>query len=94
VEMEKERVDEWHKRFRDGRASVIGNPRIGRPATSTNDDSMEHVQNVVRSDRWRGIQEISAEAAMRSVRENEHETAGSFCKTSDQHIGRWWSKVP
>jgi hypothetical protein len=43
----KTQVYEWYKRFRDGRASVNDNPRCGRPSTSTNDENVEHVRNVV-----------------------------------------------
>jgi hypothetical protein len=36
-------VYDWHKCFQDGRANVSGDPRLVRPATSTN-DNMECVQ--------------------------------------------------
>jgi histone-lysine N-methyltransferase SETMAR len=59
--MKKTQVYKWHKRFRDGRASVNDDPRSGRPSTSTNDNNIERVRNVVRSDWRKSIQEISSE---------------------------------
>jgi hypothetical protein len=44
--------------FRDGRASVRGDQRCGRLSTATNEDNMELVRNVVRSDRRNNIQGI------------------------------------
>jgi transposase len=62
--MKKAQVYEWHKRFRDGRASVNDDPRCGRPSTSTNDVDVERVRNAARSDRRKSIQEISAEVGI------------------------------
>jgi transposase len=66
--MKPTQVYEWHKSFRDGRASVNDDPRCGRPSTSTNDEDIERVRNVVRSDRGKSIQEISAEVGISVVR--------------------------
>jgi hypothetical protein len=60
--MEKTQVYEWHKCFRDGRASVNDGPCCGRPSTERNDENIESVCNVVRSDRRKSIHEISAES--------------------------------
>jgi histone-lysine N-methyltransferase SETMAR len=62
--MKKTQVYRWHKRFRDGRASVNDDPRSGRPSTTTNDDNIERVRNAVRSDWRKSIQAISAEVGI------------------------------
>jgi hypothetical protein len=49
--MKKKQVYKWHKGFRDGRANVNDDPHSGRPSTSTNNENMERVGNVVRDDR-------------------------------------------
>jgi hypothetical protein len=40
VAMKKTQVYECHKRFRDGRASVIDDPLCGRQSASTNDKNI------------------------------------------------------
>jgi transposase len=73
--MKKTHVYDWYKRFRDGRASVSDDPRCGRSSTSTNDENVKRVRNVVASDRGKSIQEISAEVGISvgSVRSILHE---------------------
>ncbi|GBM16164.1 hypothetical protein AVEN_126435-1 [Araneus ventricosus] len=44
-------VNEWHKRFREGRTNIEDNPRSGRPSSSTADENVERVREIVRADR-------------------------------------------
>lgn len=62
--MKKTQVYQWHKRFRNGRASIHDDPRSGRPSTSTNYDNVERVRNVMQSDGRKGVREISAEVGI------------------------------
>ena len=36
-------VFKWHKAFKEGQENVEGDPRSGRPITSTNDQNVEVV---------------------------------------------------
>lgn len=62
--MKKMQVYGWHKHFCDGRARVNDDLRSGRPSTSRNDKNIDRVRNVVRSDRRKSIQQISAEVGI------------------------------
>ncbi|GBN89471.1 hypothetical protein AVEN_14452-1 [Araneus ventricosus] len=48
--MKKTTVYERHKRFREGRTN-IDDPRTGRPSSSTADENVERVREIVRVDR-------------------------------------------
>jgi len=37
-------VEDWHKRFRDGRETIDDDPRSGRPSTSTNEATVKYVR--------------------------------------------------
>ena len=41
------RIFEWHKRFKEGRDSVDDNPRSGRPKTSKTDDCVARVRELI-----------------------------------------------
>ncbi len=47
----------WHKRFKEGRDNAKDNPRSGRPATRL--DSVDAIQDCVRTDRRQTIKEIA-----------------------------------
>ena len=57
--MSRTRVFEWHKRFVEGREDVEGDPKKGRPCTSTTDTNIEKVRQLVRSDRRLTIRVIA-----------------------------------
>jgi transposase len=46
--MKKTAVYKWVKRFSEGRASVTGEERSGRPATSRTEDNTAKVREIVR----------------------------------------------
>ena len=52
---------EWFKRFKEGRMSVGGDPRTGRPSTSTDDDHVERVRAVIRGNRCLTVREVADE---------------------------------
>jgi hypothetical protein len=54
----KTQVYEWHKSFRDGRASVNDDPRCARPLTSMKDEHIARVRNVARNDRRKSTWQI------------------------------------
>jgi hypothetical protein len=63
VPMKDTQAYEWHNPFRDGRASVNGDPCCWPSPTSTYDEITERVHNFVRSDRRKCIQEALAVAS-------------------------------
>ena len=48
--LSKTRVYEWYKRFQDGREDVEDDERLGRPSTSTSDEKVEKVKEMVIND--------------------------------------------
>ena len=56
--MSKTRVYEWYKRFQDGREDVEDDERSGRPSTSTTDENVEKVKEMVMNDRRITIREV------------------------------------
>jgi len=50
---------EWHQRFKSGRTSVEGDPKSGRPSSSTGDDHIEKVRFVILENRRLTIREVS-----------------------------------
>ena len=57
--MSKTRVYEWYKRFQDGREDVEDGERSGRPSTSTTDENVEKVKEMVMNDRRITIREVA-----------------------------------
>ena len=57
--MSKKRVYEWYKRFQDGREDVEDDERPGRPSTSTTDENVEKVKEMVMNDRRIIIREVA-----------------------------------
>ena len=55
----KTRVYEWYKRFHDGREDVEDDERLGRPSTSTTDENVEKVKEMVMNDRRITIREVA-----------------------------------
>ena len=55
---------EWFKSFKEGRMSVGEDPRPGRPSTSTNDDNVETVRDVIRGNRRLTIREVANEVGI------------------------------
>jgi len=49
---------EWWKRFKEGRTSVVDDPRLGRPSTSITDDNVAKVREVIRSNRRLTVREV------------------------------------
>lgn len=61
--MSRARVFEWFRRFREGQESCEIEPRSGRPSTSRNEDIIEQVRIVVRSDRRLTVKETTGNGA-------------------------------
>ena len=57
--MSKTRVYEWYKRFEDSREDVEDDERPGRPSTSTTDENVEKVKEMVMNDRRITIREVA-----------------------------------
>ena len=57
--MSKTRVYEWYKRFQDGREDVEDDERPGRPSTSTTDENVEKVKEMVMNDHRVTIREVA-----------------------------------
>ncbi|GBM27529.1 hypothetical protein AVEN_141301-1 [Araneus ventricosus] len=55
----KECVFEWLKPFRDGKEDVEGEPRSGRPPTSTTPDNIERVRRMLADDRRLSVDCVS-----------------------------------
>ena len=52
-------VYEWYKRFQDGREDVEDDERPGRPSTSTTDENVVRVKDMVMNDRRITIREVA-----------------------------------
>ena len=50
---------EWFKRFKEGRMSVIEDPRPGRPSTSTDDNYDWRVHAVIRGNCCLTVREVA-----------------------------------
>jgi len=50
---------EWYQRFKSGRTSIEGDPKSGRPSSSTGDDRIEKVRSVIHENRRLTIREVS-----------------------------------
>jgi len=57
-------VFKWHKVFKEGQENVEGDPRSGRPISSTNDQNVEVVQVVMTKDRRLSVGMIAEEAGL------------------------------
>ena len=57
--MSKTRVYDWYKRFQDGRGDVEDDERPERPSTSTTDENVEKVKEMVMNDRQITIREVA-----------------------------------
>ena len=57
--MSKTRIYEWYKRFQHGRKEVEDNDCPGRPSTSTTDENVEKVKEMVMYDRRITIREVA-----------------------------------
>ena len=57
--MSKKRAYEWYKRFQDGREDGEDDERPGRSSTSTTDENVEKVKEMVMNDRRITIREVA-----------------------------------
>ena len=57
--MSKTRVYEWYKRFQDGREDVEDDERPGRPSTTTTDENVKKMKQMVMNDRRITIREVA-----------------------------------
>lgn len=84
--LSRSRCHEWFKRFKDGRTSSADNPRSGRPSTSTDEEHVERVKTLVRSNRRLTIREMAEECnisfgscqAILTQKLNMHRVAAKF----------------
>lgn len=63
--MSRARVFEWHKRFASGRTDLEDDPRSGRPTTSRNEENIQKVKKLVRSDRRLTVRMLAEELGLR-----------------------------
>jgi hypothetical protein len=59
--MKKLSVFEWHRRFKEGREDVLGDPRSGQPKTQRTETNVDRVRNLVRSVRRLDVKVIAEE---------------------------------
>ena len=57
--MSKARVYEWYKHFQDGREDLEDDERPGRPSTSTTDENVKKVKEMVMNDCRITIREVA-----------------------------------
>lgn len=60
--MSKTRVYEWYKRFQEGREDVEYDERPGRPSTSTTDENVEKVKEMINKEYYLQVQRRLREA--------------------------------
>jgi transposase len=71
-------ISRWAQRFREGRLSIENDPKSGRPRTSTDDQSVERVLQILEEDRRMRCEEtahsagISRTSAYRILAERLH----------------------
>jgi len=72
-------ISRWAQRFREGRLSIENEPKSGRPQTSTDDQSVGRVLQILEEDRRMTCEEtahsaeISRASAYRILTERLHE---------------------
>ena len=54
----------WIERFKESQDDLKDDPREERPSTSTSDENIKEVQNLVESDRWNTRDEIATTLAI------------------------------
>jgi len=57
-------ISRWAQRFREGRLSTENDPKSGRPRTSTDDQSVERVLQILKEDRRMTCEEIAHSAGI------------------------------
>lgn len=57
--LSKTQVYEWYKAFKDGREIVEDLPRSGRPSTSSTNDNVEKIKEIVLENRHASVREIA-----------------------------------
>ncbi|EFN89083.1 Putative uncharacterized protein FLJ37770, partial [Harpegnathos saltator] len=61
TDMSQPRVYEWYKRFQEDREDIEDDARSGRPSTSTNDEHVEKVKEIVLANRRITIRKVAEE---------------------------------
>ena len=51
---------EWYQHFKSGRTSIKDDPKSGRPSTSTDNDHVEKVLDVIRQNHCLTVREVRA----------------------------------
>lgn len=62
--MSRSQCHEWFKRFQSGRTSIEENSRSGRPSTSTNDENIDAVRSVIRTNRRLTVREVAQDVGI------------------------------
>ena len=62
--MKKTAVYKWVKRFSEGRGSVTDEERSGRPATSTTEENVANVRQILRQNRRLTVRSIAEQVNM------------------------------
>ena len=55
---------DWFKRFKEGRISIEGDHRLGRPLSSKTNDTITLVRNKIRNDRRLTVREVANEVGI------------------------------
>ena len=58
-------VFKWHKAFKEGRENAEGDPRSGRPISSTNYQNVEVVRAMMAKDRRLSVRMIAEETGLK-----------------------------
>ena len=62
--LSKKNVYKWYKLFQEGRENVEDEPRPGRPSTSTTDENVEAVKEIVLKNRRITIREVAEDVGI------------------------------
>jgi transposase len=94
--MSRTQVYEWHRRFKSGRESLEDYERVGRPATSRNEETIARVREIIRNDRRQSIDDVAEIVGIShgSCYSILHDDGGNVLNSGKRRIGCYTTITP